>query len=105
MVVIPTSTHVHLHYGNTSVEYIAYLLTLVGIALTIFLARRPPVRMPEPMPAGGDLLSRIIEGPSSDEQESASIDGHDAPPLEARERSPFDAREPSPSDEEGPSSG
>ena len=28
MVVIPTSTHVHLHYGNTGVEYIAYLLTL-----------------------------------------------------------------------------
>ena len=40
----------HLHYGNTSVEYIAYLLTFIGIALAIFLARRPPGAMPEPLP-------------------------------------------------------
>ena len=57
MVVIPTSNHVHLHYGNTSVEYVAYLLTLLGIALAIVLARRPPLVMPEPLPASGDLLS------------------------------------------------
>jgi hypothetical protein len=63
MVVIPTSKHVHLHYSNTSVEYIAYLLTLLGIALAIVVARRPPLRMPELEPAGGDLLSRLAEGP------------------------------------------
>ncbi len=91
MVVIPTSNHVHLHYGNTSVEYIAYLLTIIGIALAIFLARRPPVRMPEPMPAGGDLLSRIVDG-SPDEPESSPPNGH--------EPSPSDALEPWPPDEE-----
>ena len=70
MVVIPTSPHVHLQYGNTSVEYIAYLLTLIGIALAIFLARRPPVRMPEPLPASGDMLSRLLEPPPADEPPS-----------------------------------
>jgi hypothetical protein len=64
MVVIPTSKHVHLHYGNTAVEYVAYLLTLLGIALVIALARRSPVPMPEPLPASGDLLSRFLEPPS-----------------------------------------
>jgi hypothetical protein len=92
MVVIPTTNHVHLHYGNTSVEYLAYLLTLVGIALAVYLARRPPVRMPEPMPAGGDLLSRIIDGPQADEPESPAFDGHD--------RSPPDEHPPWPPDEE-----
>jgi hypothetical protein len=74
MVVIPTSNHVHLHYGNTSVEYIAYLLTLIGIALAILLARRPPVTMPEPLPASGDLLSRLLEPPVGDDPPV-----HDAP--------------------------
>ena len=69
MVVVPTSKHVHLHYGNTSVEYIAYLLTLFGVALAIFLARRPPVRMPEPRPASGDLLSRLFEPPPAGRDE------------------------------------
>ncbi|MEY2420512.1 MAG: hypothetical protein QOI95_579 [Acidimicrobiaceae bacterium] len=67
MVVIPTSNHVHLHYGNTGVEYFAYLLTLLGVALVIVLARRPPVRMPEPLPASGDLLSRLLEPPPPDD--------------------------------------
>jgi hypothetical protein len=71
MVVVPTSTHVHLHYGNTGVEYIAYLLTLLGAALAIVLARRPPAPMPEPLPAGGDLLSRLLEPPPPEEEESS----------------------------------
>jgi hypothetical protein len=72
MVVVPTSKHVHLHYGNTSVEYIAYLLTLLGVALAIVLARRPPVRLPAPRPATGDLLSRLLEpSPAPEEEESS----------------------------------
>ena len=71
MVVVPTSQHVHLHYGNTGVEYVAYLLTLLGVALVIVLARRPPVPMPEPLPAGGDMLSRLLEPPPPDEEETS----------------------------------
>jgi hypothetical protein len=66
MVVIPTSNHVHLHYGNTSVEYIAYLLTLLGIALTVFLARRPPIDMPSPAELGMEIDAMASIGvPSS----------------------------------------
>jgi hypothetical protein len=68
MVVIPTANHVHLHYGNTNVEYAAYLMTLIGIALAIVLARRPPPLMPEPLPASGDLLSWP---PPFDEEETS----------------------------------
>jgi hypothetical protein len=82
MVVIPTSNHVHLHYGNTSVEYIAYLLTAIGIALAIFLARRPPVRVPEPLPASGDLLNRVlrVDDEQWDGQPWFDEDGERAPP-------------------------
>jgi peptidoglycan/LPS O-acetylase OafA/YrhL len=72
MVVVPTSKHVHLHYATTGVEYIAYALTLLGIALAILLARRAAVAMPEPRAASGDLLSRILEPrPSPDEEETS----------------------------------
>jgi hypothetical protein len=48
MVVIPTSKHVSLHYGWTPVDIGGWAFTLLGIALVILLATRPPVRMPEP---------------------------------------------------------
>ena len=38
------------------------------IALAIFLARRPPLFMPEPLPASGDLLSWP---PPFDEEETS----------------------------------
>jgi hypothetical protein len=69
MVVVPTSNHVHLHYGKTSVEYIAWGLTLLGIALTILLARRPPLRMPAPAPTSDETLSRLLEPRLDDDDE------------------------------------
>jgi hypothetical protein len=43
MVVVPTSKHVELHYGYTSVEKLGYLAGLVGlIALVLFVRRRSP---------------------------------------------------------------
>ncbi len=44
MVVVPTSNTVTLHYGHTSIEYLAYFLSLVGIAGLIWLWRKGPVR-------------------------------------------------------------
>jgi hypothetical protein len=44
MVVVPTDTHVELTYGRTSVEYLSYGLTLLGIVGLILLIRRPPFR-------------------------------------------------------------
>ena len=40
MVVIPTSNTVKLHYGSTSRDYLAYLLTFVGIGVLIRRRRR-----------------------------------------------------------------
>jgi hypothetical protein len=40
MVVVPTSTDVHLTYGRTSIDYVAYLLTLMGVALLVVMRRR-----------------------------------------------------------------
>jgi hypothetical protein len=45
MVVVPTDTEVSLTYGRTPVDWLAILLSLVGVAGAIALARRPPVRV------------------------------------------------------------
>jgi hypothetical protein len=49
MVVVPTKKHVELHYGNTSVEYLAYSLTGLGLVALVVLARRP-FRFVDPYP-------------------------------------------------------
>jgi hypothetical protein len=53
MVVVPTDTHVRLHYGYTGIDYISYALTGIGILLTVGLFRlRPGWPLgPEPEPA------------------------------------------------------
>ncbi len=52
MVVVPTDEHVELTYGREPVEWVGYLLTLVGIGLVVLLARRPAVPGPPPRPDG-----------------------------------------------------
>ncbi len=43
MVVVPTSTHVSLHYGYSGVEIFSYALTLIGIVGLVYLWRAGPV--------------------------------------------------------------
>lgn len=50
MVVVPTDTHVELHYGWTPVDLAGWALTALGMVGLVFLARRRPVRLPEPPP-------------------------------------------------------
>jgi hypothetical protein len=40
MVVVPTSNNVKLHYGSTSLDYMAYLLTFIGIGVLVRRRRR-----------------------------------------------------------------
>jgi hypothetical protein len=40
MVVVPTTTDVRLEYGRTSIDYVAYVLTLLGVALLVLMRRR-----------------------------------------------------------------
>jgi hypothetical protein len=51
MVVVPTENEVTLSYGTTTMEWISYLLTLLGIVLAVVLWRRGPIDMDEPSPA------------------------------------------------------
>jgi hypothetical protein len=44
MVVIPTSHHVRLHYGYTPVDLLGILISLIGVAGVVRLARSRPVR-------------------------------------------------------------
>ncbi len=48
MVVVPTETHVSMHYGTTSVEFGSWAITLGGLVALVFLFRAAPLPMPEP---------------------------------------------------------
>src|SRR5262249_15466447 len=74
MVVVPTSNHVHLHYEQRSIDFIANGLTLLGVALVIVLARMRPLRMPEPPEPTEDRLGRFLVGSRTDE---FNVDGSD----------------------------
>ena len=50
MVVVPTSTHVELHYGWTGIDLAGWALTALGLVALVVLARRRPVRLPAPPP-------------------------------------------------------
>ncbi len=46
MVVVPTDTHVSLTYGRTGVDYLAIVLTLIGIGLAVAFVRSGGVAVP-----------------------------------------------------------
>jgi len=93
MVVIPTSTEVELTYGREPVEWVAYLLTALGIALAVLLARRPPVPIPARPGDRGELATAGAAHARSASPGSAGP----WPGVEARAHEPTDgvADEPS----------
>lgn len=49
MVVVPTSTHVSMHYGYTPPDILGWLITLAGVGAVVMFVRRGPVDLdPEP---------------------------------------------------------
>jgi hypothetical protein len=64
MVVVPTSNHVRLHYGTTGYDKLGWLLTLVGIALAVLLARRPRMAMPTPEMSSSQRLVGFLLPPA-----------------------------------------
>jgi hypothetical protein len=50
MIVVPTSTHVTLNYSYTPVDWIGFILTLIGLAGVAEMLRRKPVRFTAPAP-------------------------------------------------------
>ncbi|MBO0692834.1 MAG: hypothetical protein J2P58_08060 [Acidimicrobiaceae bacterium] len=61
MIVVPTSRHVTLRYGYTPVDWIGFILTLIGVAGVVEMARRK-VRFDRPEPAVAGL-----ERPAADQ--------------------------------------
>jgi hypothetical protein len=74
MVVIPTDTHVELHYGWTPVDLLAWALTVLGIVGVVFLARRPDLTVPVAPPA----TAASVYGPDPPEPEP---EADHAPPV------------------------
>ncbi len=54
MVVVPTSTNVHLTYERSNLDYFAYLLTFIGIAMLIVMRIRGDVRHANAHPFGNE---------------------------------------------------
>lgn len=94
MVVVPGSRHVSLHYGRTSSDWLAILLTLAGIALVVLLARRPAVAMPDGRrwwhrftePSFADPADDPVADPTGDPAEDPVVEVDD-PADEADDRS------------------
>jgi hypothetical protein len=87
MVVVPEETHVELTYGRTGVEYVSYLLTLLGVVGLVLLWRRPTFRFsPEPerprvSPRATDVPPGPFSPPGSDVPPGPfSSPGSDVPP-------------------------
>ncbi|MDG2112271.1 MAG: hypothetical protein P8N02_06625, partial [Actinomycetota bacterium] len=75
MVVVPTDTDVELSYGATSVEYLAWTLTVLGLIGLVLVARRDEVDLDQPVAAryeerdlelataGSGVFAMVAEGP------------------------------------------
>ena len=106
MVVVPNDTHVELTYGRTSVEYLAYALTLLGVAGLVLLVRRPQYAF---------AATRSMGAGDERDDDAEQADSHgpgDAPPGEvtaAADDGPGaergSAREEVPAAEDGPGGG
>ncbi|MHB1535087.1 MAG: hypothetical protein ACYC1D_10895 [Acidimicrobiales bacterium] len=71
MVVVPTAHHVTLGYGYTPIDWLGFLLTLMGLAGAGFLWWRPPLRYPTRRHSRMDAASDL-EGPSAGSGASSS---------------------------------
>jgi hypothetical protein len=72
MVVVPTSTHVSMDYARTTTDYIAYLLTFIGIVLIFVFKRFVPIRYRSAHPfAHPPVPVTVSAGPASSEPASS----------------------------------
>ncbi|MEP7113934.1 MAG: hypothetical protein ABI862_11760, partial [Ilumatobacteraceae bacterium] len=74
MVVVPTATDVHLTYERSHLDYLAYLLTFVGIGLLIFMRIRGDVRHANTHPFGNESDSFQWDEWESNTDDFAIID-------------------------------
>jgi len=91
MVVIPTSTHVHLHYAETPLEMIAWFLSFLGLIGLVLLARGGIATVGDDLPgetdpiiglhftrprsAGGGGAHRLVGTPQSEPEPDETHEG------------------------------
>jgi hypothetical protein len=63
MVVVPTSEHVELSYGYVAIDYLAWFLTLLGLAGLVWLIRSRPVDVPPTEPEDTPAAEAEAEPP------------------------------------------
>ncbi|HEY6531671.1 MAG TPA: hypothetical protein VIY72_05170, partial [Acidimicrobiales bacterium] len=83
MVVVPTSTHVELHYGTTPVEWAGWGVTLLGLVGLVLLIRAGPLAMPEPRPWRRRSTDDAASMPSTDPDLPLLRDWDSSPPAPA----------------------
>jgi hypothetical protein len=80
MVVIPTDTHVSMHFGRTPVDWLGIIMTLLGLVGVVWLARQPAIAVePERPPR----LSRWIDRKLTIERKVAPEAADDGDPPNA----------------------
>jgi hypothetical protein len=62
MVVVPTSEHIELEYGRTSIDYFTMLMTVAGIALCFYWRKRGDVRHESGAPGGFAVHVEALAG-------------------------------------------
>jgi hypothetical protein len=80
MVVIPTDTHVQLHYGYTAIDYASYGLTALGIVALVLLFR---LRPRWPFAANEDAFVDVVEPPEPRRRWFVGPPGQLMPPGQA----------------------
>ncbi|MBL8777938.1 MAG: hypothetical protein JNK12_18515 [Acidimicrobiales bacterium] len=84
MVVVPKERHVELHYGYTNVDYLAWALTLLGLAGLVWLARTPPV----------DMSPRRVAAGSASEDAPGATSGPEGADHSTADRTSADTGDP-----------
>jgi hypothetical protein len=82
MVVVPTSTDVHLTYERSGLDYFAYLLTLLGIGLLIYMRIRGDVRHANTHPFGNESDGTTYEWEDWDPTDAILVDPTPSEPSE-----------------------
>jgi hypothetical protein len=99
MVVVPTSTHVRLHYGYTPMDLVAWLLTFIGIGGALFLWRRGTVTLP---PLDVEPVLMPAEETYGADHDDFVVPDEWEPPLQPPSVHPVENLDAAPDDRGGP---
>jgi hypothetical protein len=81
MVVVPTSNHVSMHFGMTTVDWSGWLITILGLVGLVLLWRAGPIAMPDampwrrPRPDPADGVDDEVDGEHESDAEALSTTG------------------------------